>query len=434
MAISYVGGDAQSSANTNGGTNTITVTLPTIQANDFALLFLSKGNNDTLTTNPTSSGFTSLHTATNGTTNSTYVWYKKLVGNETTLTATWTNAAYNAMGVAVYRGVDASQPFNATYTGGTFTTNDATPDFSAITTVSANTQIVYIANAVKNTSTSAAVTWTAPSGTTNTVTAGSTRNNSLNASVFQSSKAQAAVATVAATTASVDLNVDYWAYTIALQETQTLSVTGIASAEAHGTTTLSTGPVTLVPTAISSAETVPSPLANTTTTLTASGIATAQAFGSATLSAPARLNVSGISSAEAVSTPNLQLGYPQSLTVAGIASAQALGTPTVQYLNVMYAAGIASAGAFGTPTLSPQATTLTATAIASAGAVPTPVLRTSITLTAVGIDDSAIGIVGTPTIIPGPATLVVPAIASAETIGTTTMFQVEETWGVLQIT
>jgi hypothetical protein len=211
---------------------------------------------------------------------------------------------------------------------------------------------------------------------------------------------------------------------------QFLDVAGIASAQALGTPVAQVGSITGIATGIASAQALGTVTATSTVSLTATGIASAQAVGTPVSALQTRLTVTGIASAGALGTPVAQIGYPQTAVASGIATAQAVGTPVGVYSNVMYPAGIASAQAFGTP-LGRSTATATVTGIASAGAVPTPVLGAPIRLTAVGIDDSAIGVVGVPVMIAGPATLTVTGIPTASVVPSPILAQVEETWGFL---
>lgn len=97
-------------------------------------------------------------------------------------------------------------------------------------------------------------------------------------------------------------------------------------------------------------------------TVTATGIASAEAFGTPSV----KLNVSptSIASAEAFGTPSVKLN----VTTTGIPSAEAFGTPSLK-LNVT-TTGIASSEAFGTPTVQNAAgvQTITVVGISSAEA------------------------------------------------------------------
>jgi hypothetical protein len=197
---------------------------------------------------------------------------------------------------------------------------------------------------------------------------------------------------------------------------QTITTTGIASAEAFGSPTLTPGAVTA----------------------TATGIASAEAFGTASLSATATVSPAGIASAEAFGSPTLTPGAV-TVTATGIASEEAFGTATVQAGSVTATAtGIASGEAFGTPTVLAGAVQVSLQSIASAEAFGTPevqpgeafitpppfggsILGTPNFLGQVGIlavqifSEEAFG---TPTLSVGAAQLSPSGIASGEAFGT----------------
>ena len=233
---------------------------------------------------------------------------------------------------------------------------------------------------------------------------------------------------------------------VASSET-TLTATGIASAGALGSPTLSatvtaagiaSGAAFGVPTAggaaasisgaggIASAEAVGSPAL--APSLTGSSIAGAEAFGSPTLTgAAATVSPTGIASAQAIGAPALAA----TLTPAGIGSGEAIGAPALVTQGSIAPTGIPTAEAFGSPAL---AVTLSPTGIESAQAIGAPVLRQTlgiltgiasaeaagvpqiiVTLGAAGIASGAT--FGTPTLI-GQATLAPAGIASGEAVGT----------------
>jgi hypothetical protein len=110
------------------------------------------------------------------------------------------------------------------------------------------------------------------------------------------------------------------------------------------------------------------PAAAGTQTITATGIASAEAFGTSSLQL--NIDTTGIASAEAFGTPSVQLN----IDTTGIASGEAFGTPALE-LNIS-ATGIPSAEAFGTPVISVAGgdQTITATGIPSAEAFGIPTL------------------------------------------------------------
>lgn len=166
----------------------------------------------------------------------------------------------------------------------------------------------------------------------------------------------------------------------------TVTPTGIASAEAFGTATITTGNVNVVP----------------------SGVASAEAFGTATIAL--QLLPTGIASAEAFGTAQLNL----QIRATGIATAEAFGTATLARGNVtVQATGIATAEAFGTAKLNLQ---IRATGIASAEAFGSATLVTgNVNVVATGIATAEA--FGTPTVVAGNVTFLPSGIASAEAFG-----------------
>jgi hypothetical protein len=124
---------------------------------------------------------------------------------------------------------------------------------------------------------------------------------------------------------------------------QTISPSGIASAEAFGAAQLN---LAFTATGIASAEAFGS--ASVAALITGAGIASAEAFGSAQLNLA--FTASGIASAEAFGAATVTLGgATQSLTPNGIVSAEAFGSAQ---LNLAFtASGIVSLEAFGSATV-----------------------------------------------------------------------------------
>lgn len=153
---------------------------------------------------------------------------------------------------------------------------------------------------------------------------------------------------------------------------QTVTPSGIPSAEAFGAPTITAGPVTLSPSGITSAEAIGSPtLTPGPVTLSPSGIPTAEAFGtpSLTATAPGAVTISpaGIGSAETLGSPTITPGAVV-LSIVGIPSAEAVGTPTVSTgsaVVVIAPSGIPSAESLGTPTITPGPITISPLGIAS---------------------------------------------------------------------
>lgn len=122
-----------------------------------------------------------------------------------------------------------------------------------------------------------------------------------------------------------------------------ISPSGLASAEAFGTLSLSIGgPQTLILTGIASAETFGTLIA--AGPIAPTGIASAEAVG--TLTIGLAVSPSGIASAEAFGTLAVSIGSPQSVSPSSVASLEAFGAPIV--VGPLIGAGIASSEAFGT--------------------------------------------------------------------------------------
>jgi len=146
--------------------------------------------------------------------------------------------------------------------------------------------------------------------------------------------------------------------------------TGIASAEAFGTPTLA---LELHAAGIPSAEAFGTP--RMIEFVAPVGIPSAEAFGTPRLTL--ELVASGIPSAEAFGIPSLT----QRLTAAGIASAEAFGVPTLR--QTIYPHGIPSAEAFGEPGVDDGSGVIRPRGIASVEAFGTP--RLALELYARGI-------------------------------------------------
>lgn len=198
---------------------------------------------------------------------------------------------------------------------------------------------------------------------------------------------------------------------------QTITTTGIASAEAFGSPTLTPGAVTVTATGIASAEAFGTASLSATATVSPTGIASAEAFGSATLTAGSvTVTATGIASQEAFGTATVQAGSV-TVTATGIGSAEAFGTPSLSQTSTLSPTGIASAEAFGSPTLTPGTVTVTTTGIASAEAFGTASVQTgAVTVTATGIASGEA--FGTPTVLAGAVQVSPQGIASAEAFGT----------------
>ena len=182
---------------------------------------------------------------------------------------------------------------------------------------------------------------------------------------------------------------------------------------------------TVSPSAISSTETVPSPVLKSGLTLT--GIASEEAFGTATI----RMHVTAEAIASAEAFGDTEVRPVQAILPSGIASLQALGTPAVQpqpYTvspssiaseeaigedvigRATFPSSIVSLEAFGTPALSKR---VTLTGIASAEAIGAAQLNRQVVPTGI----VSAGAFGTAVITVGSVTITVIGIDSEEVFG-----------------
>lgn len=434
MAISYVGGDQQSSLTANGGANNISVTMPTIQAGDVAILMLSKSNAETLTTNPTISGFTQYefdNTSFAGF--SSNLWYKRLNGTEsgTIIGTAWATIAYTSIGLAVFRGVDPSQLFNAAITKQT-TTASTTTNFNLTSTTWPNAEIVYAIADIKSASTSAGFTHTPPAGATERVDISSTRNNSLNTGIQISHLTKGTAGSVASTTGTAFLAVNGISYTLALQESISVSPSLIdgSSTPPNPTvaatytvgptpnTTIPTGasvpnpsvnqPNVLVPSAIGTAESVPNPSSSTTITVTQNptiltGASVPNPVSNTTITViPTSVIPTG------ASVPSPTATYYSTHTPTAIPTGQSVPNPSFNVIQTVSGAGNIVGGAIYNPTVAAN-NTLLPQAIISQEAVYEPSSAATVTIT-------------------------IPYLGNTGAIYTPSTAYVEESWSFLQLT
>lgn len=193
-----------------------------------------------------------------------------------------------------------------------------------------------------------------------------------------------------------------------------LQPTGISSAEAFGTPTL-TWTTNLAPTGIASGEAFGTASIKKDTPITVTGIATGEAFGTPTVTRVTPISPAGIASGEAFGTASISKTTP--ITPAGIATGEAFGTPTLTVPVNVQPAGIPTALAFGTATVT-EGRNIQATGIPSGEAFGTPTLVVPTNIQPAGIATGAV--FGTPSI--SKTTPITPAgIASAEAFGTPTI-------------
>lgn len=128
---------------------------------------------------------------------------------------------------------------------------------------------------------------------------------------------------------------------------QSVTATGIATAEAWGSATVSlVGTATISPTGIPSDEAWGSHTVALAQTITLTGVASGEAWGSSQLNQS--VNLTGISSAEAWGSTQLNM----SVQTIGIASAEAWGSSAVSVNQSLTLTGIASGEAWGSAVVS----------------------------------------------------------------------------------
>jgi hypothetical protein len=142
------------------------------------------------------------------------------------------------------------------------------------------------------------------------------------------------------------------------------------------------------------------------------GIASGEAFGSPTLTTgEVTVSPSGIASAEAFGTAKVN----QQIRHTSIASAESVSSPVVsQGAAVIQASGIASTEAFGNATLTTGSVDVSPTGVATAEAFGTPTLELTVEPTGIGTAEAF----GTAALTPGAVTVAPDAIDSGEAFGT----------------
>lgn len=139
--ITFVG--AVSSTTGSGTGSALSATYPTIAANDYALFVLSKRNTTALTASP--SGSTQIFT-TSGTSISSVLYVKKLIGNETgtAVTFSWAFSTAALFNMYIYRGVDTTTQLDTSSASTTVNTASSTMSYPSISTVTNNAKIIRI--------------------------------------------------------------------------------------------------------------------------------------------------------------------------------------------------------------------------------------------------------------------------------------------------
>jgi hypothetical protein len=207
-----------------------------------------------------------------------------------------------------------------------------------------------------------------------------------------------------------------------LRATAIIIVSGIASGEEFGdpTVTLPAAGLTILPSAITSAEAFGTPvILRGNVNIVVNAISSAEVFGSHVLRATATIIVSGISTTEGFGTPLILRGNVN-IVVSSIGSAQAFGTPILRTTATIIVTSITSGEAFGVPVIIRGPVVIVVGGIASGEALGLP----RILLGGGLVLPSPVGsgeIFGTPTILRGSVTIVVTAITSAEGFGQATL-------------
>lgn len=300
MAIAH---RASASANASGTTLTITKPAGTVSG-DVLVAFLN-----TTSSSPTApSGWTLVTSSLLG----DFI-YLKVAGGSEPASYAWTSGSVTwSGGISCFSGVDNSTPWDVSPTINTFSTS------ASVTTLTANAMLVggNSANAAGNITPPAGFTeWWESGGSSHAEMAGALQAvaGASGTKTWTNSGAQSA-----------------WLGSLRdatiTSPPQTITITGIASAQAVGTPSLS---LAVVPSGITSAEALGTP---------------ALTVGAVTVSPP------GIGSSEAVGVPSIVTG--NQIAAVGVASAQAFGVPTITgALITVSVPSIGSAEAFGVPSV-----------------------------------------------------------------------------------
>jgi len=200
------------------------------------------------------------------------------------------------------------------------------------------------------------------------------------------------------------------AFGLAQLDLSLLSVGNIASVEAHGSATLTTGNVDIVPTGIATAEAIGDPeISQILAILGAGGIASAEAVGSHTL-APGNVDIvaTGIATAEAIGSLSINM----EIVATGIATSEAIGTPSINYGMVI--TGITSAEVVPDPAIVTGNVNVVPTGIPTAEVVPDQLVERDPSLLPTGIaSEETFGAAS----LQAEYTIVANGIASAEAVG-----------------
>lgn len=230
---------------------------------------------------------------------------------------------------------------------------------------------------------------------------------------------------------------DCVAWTIAIppgSSDQSVTVTGIATAEALGAPTVAVTAVGATPGGVSSEEAVGVPQLTMSVGVATPGIPSAEAVGSPTITIGGVLAPTGVPSAEAVGTPAVAAG-PVDVVAGGVPSGEAVGTPELRL--TIAPAGVPSGEAVGVPALALGPAAVATVGVGSGEVVPAPALaagpvgvspagvpsaeavpapHVSMSLFVVGVASGEA--VGAPSLTVGAIAVLLTGVPSAEAVGT----------------
>lgn len=269
--------------------------------------------------------------------------YTAVVGSSTSTTVTtlWNTGASNFTKVWVVTGADPSNPIGATFNGPATSVTSTTWSPSVYTSTVDGSMMIFggapgsVANGVTFSSTDTIDydSTSMPAGSTHkasvTATAGTSVSGNITCSSAPSSSwVGVAIEVVPSQTVSPSGIATAEAFGTAVV-TRVISPSGIASGEAFGTPALS---LSIALTGIPSAEAFGS--TNVFSLVSPTGIPSGEAVGTPSLIYNQTVSPSGITSAETFGSISLQLGYPQSMTMIGIVSSETFGFATVRNRSV----------------------------------------------------------------------------------------------------
>ena len=208
--------------------------------------------------------------------------------------------------------------------------------------------------------------------------------------------------------------------TAALSSLYAIVATAVATGEAHGASVVTPGAVAITPTGVATGEAHgASVVAPGSVAIAPTGITTAEAFGAAVIDSLISLVPTGISTGEAFGGATVSTGTV-TLSPTGIATDEALGSHSVTQGLVLAPSGIASAEAFGSASFSTGGVSMSPTGVASAEAFGSAVVAPG----AVSISPSGVASVeafGTAAVVLAGIVLSPTGIASAEAFGSASL-------------